>query len=185
MEISGGLAQQVIDPDAVSETDGDVYRGLSADAAAGVAIVSTRLRRHDYAATVTGYLSVSYDPPTMLVSLYGQSRIADAVADTGRWTLSLLGTGHRGIANWLASPGTPLHGLLAQVPFRRSPASGAVVIDGALAHFDLETTAVHEAATHLLFVGRVTAMGRGANGDAAADPLLHFASDYHRLGARV
>ena len=53
-----------------------------------------------------GYLSVSYDPPTMLVSLFEESRICDAVANSGTWALSLLAAHHQGTANWLASPAT-------------------------------------------------------------------------------
>lgn len=166
---------------APTEADIDQYRLLSANAAAGVGVVSTSWRGRDYAATVTGHLSVSYDPPTMLVSLYGESRIAEAVAESGRWALSLLTGRQQGIANWLASPGTPLEGLLTQVPYRRGAASGAVVVDNALAHFELRTTQIHPAATHLLVVGEVLTMGSAASGADELDPLVHFGSAYYRL----
>jgi flavin reductase (DIM6/NTAB) family NADH-FMN oxidoreductase RutF len=166
---------------APTEADIDQYRLLSANAAAGVGVVSTNWRGRDYAATVTGHLSVSYDPPTMLVSLYGESRIAEAVAESGRWALSLLTGRQQGIANWLASPGTPLEGLLTQVPYRRGATSGAVIVDHALAHFELRTTQIHTAATHLLVVGEVLAMGSAASGADELDPLVHFGSAYCRL----
>jgi flavin reductase (DIM6/NTAB) family NADH-FMN oxidoreductase RutF len=89
--------------------------------------------KRDYAATVTAFLSVSYDPPTMLVSLYAGSGIGGAIATTGTWALSLLRSKHRGAADWLASPGTPVEGLLAQVPYRRGPATGSVILDGSMA----------------------------------------------------
>lgn len=164
-----------------SEDDVALYRGFSADAASGVAVVSTVLRGRDYAATVSGFLSVSYDPPTMLVSLYAESRIAEAVTTSGSWALSLLGNRHEGVANWLASPGTPLEGLLAQVPYRRGPATGAAVVDGSLTYFEMKSTAVHTAATHLIIVGAVVAMGSIAAGTDAMDPLIHFGSSYRRL----
>ncbi|MDQ1593725.1 MAG: hypothetical protein QOH40_281 [Arthrobacter pascens] len=166
---------------APSDADIDLYRRLSADIAAGVAVVSTSLRNRDYAATVTGFLSVSYDPPTMLVSLYAESRIGEAVEEAGTWALSLLSGRHQGAANWLASPGTPLQGLLAQVPFRRGPATGSAILDGALAYFEMRTVSVHPAATHLLVVGEVLAMGSGASPADAPDPLVHFGSGYRHL----
>ncbi|MGW6173127.1 flavin reductase family protein [Arthrobacter sp. NPDC055138] len=181
MELDGELAGHQLPPDAPDQRDIDLYRSLSADIAAGVAVVSTRWRNRDYAATVSGYLSVSYDPPTMLVSLYEESRICDAVASSGTWALSLLAAHHQGTANWLASPGNPVEGLLNQVPYRRGPATGAAVIGGAPAWFELKTTAMHPAATHLLIVGEVLAMGRDAPGAESADPLIHFASSYQRL----
>jgi flavin reductase (DIM6/NTAB) family NADH-FMN oxidoreductase RutF len=170
-----------LDGEQPSEADIDRYRLLSADISSGVAVVSTSLRKRDYAATVSAFLSVSYDPPTMLVSLYADSRIADAVATTGRWGLSLLGSKHQGTANWLASPGTPIEGLLAQVPYHRGPATGSVILEGSIAYFELRTVAVHPAATHLLIVGEVLSMGSDATDAQALDPLIHFASDYHRL----
>lgn len=119
----------------------------------------------------------------MMVSLYAEARIADAVADAEMWVLSLLASRHRAVANWLASPGTPVEGLLAQVPYRRGPATGAAVVDGALAYFELKTSAVHRAATHLLIVGEVLSMGSDADPGDLMDPLIHFGSAYHRLGA--
>lgn len=181
MESSGTLNAHQVETTEPSQSDIDLYRTLSADIASGVAVVSAIWRRRDYAATVTGHMSVSYDPPTMLVSLYDGGRIADAVSESDTWALSLLGSEHQGTANWLASPGAPLEGLLTQVPYRRGPATGSVIIDGALAFFELHTVAIHEAATHLLVVGEVVSMGRDATGREVQDPLIHHSSSYRRL----
>ena len=101
--------------------------------------------------------------------------------EAGTWALSLLSGRHQGAANWLASPGTPLQGLLAQVPFRRGPATGSAILDGALAYFEMRTVSVHPAATHLIVVGEVLAMGSGASPAEAPDPLVHFGSGYRHL----
>lgn len=181
MEIPGTLDAHRLGDEHPSEADIDLYRVLSADISAGVAVVSTLLHKRDYAATVTAFLSVSYDPPTMLVSLYAGSGICEAIATTGTWSLSLLRSKHQGAADWLASPGTPVEGLLAQVPYRRGPATGSVILDGSIAYFELRTVAIHPAATHLLIVGEVLAMGSDAPAAEIPDPLIHFASAYHRL----
>ncbi|MCZ2401743.1 flavin reductase [Paenarthrobacter sp. Z7-10] len=182
MELPGELPSLSLERDPVQAAV-DSYRQLSADAASGVGVVSTILHGRDYAATVSAFLSVSYDPPTMMVSLYAESRIAEAVSEAGVWTLSLLASRHRGVANWLASPGTGLEGLLSPVPYRRGHATGAAVVDGALGYFELKTSAIHPAATHLLIVGDVLAMGTEAVPADAMDPLIHFGSAYHRLKA--
>jgi flavin reductase (DIM6/NTAB) family NADH-FMN oxidoreductase RutF len=181
METPGDLDAHRLPDGPPSDDDINLYRRLSADIACGVAVVSTSLRNRDYAATVSAFLSVSYDPPTMLVSLYAESRIGEAVAEAGTWALSLLPGDHQGVANWLASPGIPLHGLLAQVPYRRGPATGSAILDGSLAYFELRTVAIQPAATHLLVVGEVLAMGSDASASEALDPLIHFGSAYHRL----
>lgn len=181
MENTEPLPAHRIEPGAVAPEDIDAYRLLAGDIAAGTAVVATRQHGRDLAATVTGFLDVSYDPPTMLVSLYADGRIGEAVGESGGWALSLLSGRHEGTANWLASPGNPVHGLLSQVPFRRAPASGAAVIEGAIAWFDLRTTAVHAVATHLVVVGEVVAMGGGDDPAADNDPLVHFSRAYRHL----
>lgn len=181
MELAGNLDIHRVFPQQPTQEQIDEYRRLSAEQASGVAIVSTRLRDRDYAATVSSYLSVSYDPPTLLVSLYAESRIAQAVVDSGSWALSLLTAEQKGQANWLASPGNPVEGLLNQIDFRRGPATGNAVIAGALAYFEVETTAVHEAATHFLVVGNVVSMGEDAPWSKDQSPLLHYAGDYRRV----
>lgn len=181
MENTEPLPAHRIDPRAAGRDDIDAYRLLAGDIASGTAVVATRRYGRDVAATVTGFLDVSYDPPTMLVSLYADGRIGEAVVEAGEWALSLLSGAHEGTANWLASPGNPVHGLLNQVPFRRAPASGAAVIEGAIAWFDLRTTAVHQVATHLVVAGEVVAMGGTDDAQAANDPLLHFSREYRHL----
>ncbi|WP_125614152.1 flavin reductase family protein [Specibacter cremeus] len=181
MELPPPPHEHLLSRPAVSDVDIAEYRRLGAEAAASVAVVCTSWRGRDYAATVSAHLSVSYDPPTLLVSLYEGSRIAAAVTGAGHWTLSLLAAGQRRTANWLASPGSPVEGLMESVEFRRGRVTGSPVIDGALAWFELETTAVHPAATHLLVVGAVVGMGERGAGQPGEGPLLHYGGEYHRL----
>lgn len=181
MELVDALDIRRVFPQGPTQDQIDEFRRLGAEQASGVAIISTRIRNRDYAATVSAYLSVSYDPPTLLVSLYAESRIALAVAESGSWALSLLTAEQKPQANWLASPGTPVEGLLNQIDFRRGPLTDNAVIAGALAFFEVETTAIHEAATHLLVVGSVVSMGEDATWKKDLSPLLHYGGDYRRL----
>lgn len=158
------------------------YRTLAAEHAVGVGVVCSRYRGKDHAITVTAFADVSYDPPTMLVCLYDMGRMCEAVESTGSWTLSLLNARQRSVANWLASPGNPVEGLLDSVPFHRTERTGTPVIDGCLSWFELDTVSTHTAATHLVVIGRVTAMGRGSGAHATDRPLIHVAREYKTLG---
>lgn len=160
------------------DDDRKLYTVLAGNAARSVAIVSARFRGWDSATTVTDFLSVSYDPPTVLVSLYSLSRMAEAVAASERWGLSLLASDQRAVADALGEEGAPLVGLLDRVPHFRRDASAPALISGSLAWFELRTAASYTAATHTLFVGEVTAMGTDAPGSAA--PLVRFRSGYLR-----
>ena len=135
--------------------------------------MSTRVGGRDYGATVTAWFSVSYDPPTMLVSLFELSRIAEAVEESGTWALSLLNREQEQTAKWLSSPGAPVEGLFNQVPHHRGPLTDAPILDGAIAWFELRTVDVQRAATHQLFVGRVLSQGRDAASPEprSADPF--------------
>ncbi len=181
MESSETLQAHVLSPQAPTQDDIDEYRRFSAEQAAGVGIVTTVWKGRDYAATVSAFLSVSYDPPTLLVSLYAESRIAQAVVGAGKWALTLLSADQRRTADWLASPGTPVEGLLSQIPFRRGPVTDSAVMDGGLAYFELESTSVHEEATHLIVVGRVLSMGTEVLWHPGLSPLVHYAGDYLKI----
>ncbi len=160
----------------VNGDDQEAYKRLSGEVAKGVAVLSTTHRGRDYAATVTDFLSISFDPPTMLVSVYSLSRLAEAVDAAGRWTLSVLAADQTAVADRLGQPGAPLIGLLDQVPHFRREASAPPAVDGALAWFELRTVSAFEAATHTLFVGEVAWMGRPSTHRPA--PLMRFRSTY-------
>lgn len=181
MELTEPLDFSPVSPQAPTQEQIDEYRRLSAEQAAGVGIVSTVWRGRDYAATVSAYLSVSYDPPTILVSLYEGSRIAQAVSEAGTWALTLLTADQKRDANWLASPGTPIEGLLSQVKFKRGGATGCAIVSGALAYFEVSTTNIYPQETHLLIVGNVVGMGSEAVWTPDTSPLLHYGGDYRRL----
>jgi len=156
--------------------DQDAYKQLATLAARGVAVVTAVRGRWDVAATVTDFLSVSYDPPTMVVSLFSLSRIAEAVTASGRFAISLLARDQRGIADRLGAPGAPLVGLLDQVPHTRREPGAPIVVDGSLAWFELRVVATQDAATHVLIVGEVTATSAAARWGAR--PLVRWRSEY-------
>lgn len=159
-----------------STDDQEFYKRLSGEVAKGVAVLSSTHRGRDYAATVTDFLSVSFDPPTMLVSVYSLSRLAEAIESAGRWSLSILSSAQVAVADGLGEPGAPLIGLLDQIPHSRREASAPPLVDGALGWFELRTVGSFPAATHTVFVGEVTWLGRPV--EHRARPLVRFRSSY-------
>ncbi|MEO9015554.1 MAG: flavin reductase, partial [Terrimesophilobacter sp.] len=79
----------------------------------------------------------------------------------------------------LSEPGAPLVALLDSVPHHRREASSPAIVSGALAWFELRTTAVQPAATHSLIVGEVEWMGRSAGSELG--PLIRYESQYRTL----
>lgn len=155
----------------------DDYRRLSDLITAGLAVLTTRQGSHDVAVTVDSYLDVSYDPPTMLVALYGMSRAAEAAEDSGHFCLNVLAEDQQHLADRFGTPATPLIGLLSGLDLRRT-ADGDAVLEGTLAHFAIRVEQATDAATHRLLIGPVVEMGEGR---LDAGPAVRFAGEKHDL----
>lgn len=158
------------------EVDVENYRRLSEDIASAIALLSARVGRWDLVTPIDSFLDVSYDPPTMVVSLYSLSRAAEALEQTGTCALSVLGDQQQGLAERFSEPGLPLQGMLESVAHTRDGV-GDALIEGSLATFSLEVESSHEAATHTLFVCRVREVHQGP----ARSPLVRFSKRYASL----
>lgn len=156
-----------------ASVDQDEYRRLSDLLAVGLAVASTRQGSHDLAVTVDSYLDVSYDPPTMLIALYGMSRAAEAVEEAGHFCLTLLSADQQGIADRFGTPGAPLQGMLSGLEVTRT-VDGDAILSGGLAHFAIRVDQVVDAATHRLLIGPVVEMREGR---LDADPAVRFAGE--------
>ncbi|WP_394215029.1 flavin reductase family protein [Brachybacterium vulturis] len=157
--------------------DQDEYRRLSDLLAVGVAVASTRQGPHDLLVTVDSYLDLSYDPPTMLIALYGMSRAAEAVEEAGHFCLTLLTAEQQALADRFGTPGAPLQGMLNGLQVTRT-GDGDAILAGALAHFAIRVEQAVDAATHRLLIGPVVEMGEGTSG---AEPALRFAGEKRTL----
>ncbi|MBP2703357.1 flavin reductase [Microbispora sp. RL4-1S] len=144
--------------------------------AAGVAVVTVRDDRDDVGTTVATLMSVSLDPPLVLVSLASSGYLAEVLLRRDRWAASLLADGQQTVASRFATPGRPsARLLLAGVPHHRGAHSDALVVDGGTAAIEAETTQVVPAGDHTLFVGRLLAVDYV---DAARRPIVRLRSRY-------
>ncbi|NBE54639.1 flavin reductase [Streptomyces sp. YC537] len=156
--------------------------------AAGVVLVTAREDdlgeggpgAEDVGMTATAFMSVSLDPPLVLVSLREGSRMDDLLAEQPRWGVSVLSESQRHIAGRFAMKGRISDRLLfADIPYVRGPKSGAPLVGGALATLECETEQRVEAGDHTLIVARVlTASVPSAEGG----PLAYFRGRYRQLG---
>lgn len=158
----------------------EIGTGLRAAAArfpAGVVVISSVLHKHDHAMTATAFLSVSIEPPLVLISIGADSRMADAIEMSGGYAVSILSRSQQRIADWLATPGRPVVNQLSQVPHHRG-GNGAILVDDAVAHFECDTHAIYAAGDHVLILGLVQAVSVS---DTMTDPLLYHEQAYRKL----
>ena len=159
------------------------YQELSDDIAAAVAVVSARRGQAAHAITVDSFLDVSYDPPTMAVSIYSGSRMMETLEMSDHFAISVLASDQRDLSERLGASGQPLYGALGGIGNFPAPRSGQPVLDGAIAWFELRLTDILEVATHSLVVGAVIALGAGAD-SGKSQPLLRWRKAYGTIGPR-
>jgi flavin reductase (DIM6/NTAB) family NADH-FMN oxidoreductase RutF len=156
----------------------------SADAldswAAGVTLVTVADGRDDLGVTVSAFCPVSADPPLVLVSLMAGSYLAEvfgrAEEPVTRFAVVLLAAGQRVLAGRFAAAGRPgARLMLGDVPYRRGPVSGALIVEGGLAALECSTEQVLSAGDHMLVIARVTDVPYVSD---AGDPLIRFRRHY-------
>lgn len=136
-------------------------------------------RGEDVGMTATAFMSVSLDPPLVLVSLREGSRMDDLLDEQPLWAVSVLSESQRHIAGRFAMKGRVSDRLLfADIPYARGEATGAPLAGGALATL-CRTEQRVPAGDHTLVIGRVlTATLPSADGS----PLTYFRGRYRQLG---
>jgi flavin reductase (DIM6/NTAB) family NADH-FMN oxidoreductase RutF len=137
--------------------------------ATGVTIVTTAHRDHVHGMTANGVMSVSLDPPLVVVSL-GPSRMDELLPKTRRYGISVLGAHQEELATHFA--GRPVEDLAPRFTWWKE----LPFIEGALAHVGCKVDSIHQAGDHRLWVGRVEYMEY-----ADGDPLLFYGGKFGKL----
>lgn len=166
----------------------DEFRAAMSRLAAGVVLVTAHEPAldpdgpggEDVGMTATAFLSVSLDPPLVLVSLREGSRMDDLLDEQPLWAVSVLSESQRHIAGRFAMKGRISDRLLFEdIPYVRGEAAGALLVGGALATLECRTEQRVAAGDHTLVIGRVltAALPSGDGG-----PLVYFKGRYRQLG---
>jgi flavin reductase (DIM6/NTAB) family NADH-FMN oxidoreductase RutF len=167
----------------------DEFRAAMSRLAAGVVLVTAHEPQpdpqgpsgEDVGMTATSFMSVSLDPPLVLVSLREGSRMDDLLAEQPLWAASLLSESQAHIAGRFAMKNRISDRLLfADIPYERGEASGALLVHGALATLECRTEERVTAGDHTLVIGRVLTAGLPSGGDGG--PLTYFRGRYRQLG---
>ncbi|MER5499362.1 MULTISPECIES: flavin reductase family protein [unclassified Streptomyces] len=165
----------------------DEFRAALSRLAAGVVLVTAQEppldehgRGEDVGMTATAFLSVSLDPPLVMVSLRNDSRMDDLLAEQPLWAVSVLAEDQRQVAGRFAMKGRISDRLLFQdLPGTRGEFTGAPLIGGALATLECRTEQRVPAGDHTLVIGRVLGTGLPREG---GQPLMYFRGNYRQLG---
>lgn len=151
------------------------FRRILGHMATGVAVVAAL--EPDSGAprglTANAIAAVSLDPPLVLACVDRAADTHDCIERAAAFSISILNAGDETLARRFAD--YPSERKFTGVAYR-TEATGAPVLEEALAWVDCDVWAAYEGGDHTIFVGEVLA------GDASDEsPLVYFRGGYGRL----
>ena len=150
--------------------DPDLFRRTCARFGTGVTVVTTRLDDLVHGMTANAFMSVSLEPPLVLVSIAREARMARLLPAAGRFAVSILREDMRDLALHFAGRPQP------RLEVRFEERGGLPVIAGALGQIVAAVERVVEAGDHLLFLGRVEQLAC-----REAPPLIFYGGRFETL----
>ncbi|WP_101049584.1 flavin reductase family protein [Macromonas nakdongensis] len=148
------------------------FRAALGRFATGVTIVTARAADGSLVGlTANSFNSVSLDPPLVLWSLSRQSASMPVFQAGTHYAIHVLGAQQRELAQRFASKGVDRW---AGVPYTEG-ASGAPLLDGAVAVFECFNRSRYEEGDHVIFVGEVERCRHRAD----TPPLLYHGGRFY------
>ena len=146
--------------------------------AGGVCVITVAGEGVRTGMTVTSVISVTLDPPELLVSVNQKSSSWPLLQASGRFGVNVLGDHQEEVAKRFSGQ----DGLQGEQRYVGSQwhctADGVWLLDAALASFACQLVSCSEHNGYALVIGRVTALGASAPGDP---PLVYWQGGYRRL----
>ena len=133
---------------------------------AGVVVISARTENGYRGLTASSLVSISVDPPMVLVGLERESSTRAAVAETKVFNVSVLTRSQEFLADRFAGRAPAMDPRWVGVRHRLG-ANGIPLVEGAAAWLECRLVEIHAAGDHDICVGEVTAASAGSG-----DPLI-------------
>jgi flavin reductase (DIM6/NTAB) family NADH-FMN oxidoreductase RutF len=149
-----------------------VFRRAMGKFATGVTVITFEHEGRTAGMTANAFLSLSVNPPMILVSVRAQSRFAQAVARGDTFGVSFLAEEHEGLSRHFG--GQPRDAL--DDPFER--AGDVPVLRGAIVQIAARAEAIHAGGDHLIYTAHVDVLN-----ESDGTPLLFYSGKYKQLVA--
>ena len=156
-----------------------VLRKMRGLFASGVTVVTTVHEGQLRGVTVSAFSSLSLNPPLVLICLANESESKDWIAESGVFAVNILGDAQEFLSERFAARAPIVNTRFEGVPYHTA-ITGSPILAESLAWYDCRVEATYDGGDHTIFIGRVEALGSGAEGKP---PLLYFANRYQRLGS--
>jgi flavin reductase (DIM6/NTAB) family NADH-FMN oxidoreductase RutF len=145
--------------------------------ASGVTVVTTRTPDDAvHGATVSAFCTLSLEPLQVMISLGQAGRLATLIKESNRFAVSILAEDQESVSRAFADSNRPLATTTFHDAPTRTEATGAPILEGALAYFDCTLEATFDSGDHTIFIGSVEAVGA-----TEGRPLIYFDGAYRHI----
>lgn len=141
--------------------------------ASGVTVVTTSHDSRTHGMTANAFVSVSLDPPLVLISVDHRAHLHQILPSSKRYGVSVLAEDQEALSDHFA-------GRAGEVEIEFVERSGMPLLAGALAYFVVDVVDMHPAGDHTLYIGRVEHF-EARDGS----PLLFHAGKYERIQSKA
>jgi flavin reductase (DIM6/NTAB) family NADH-FMN oxidoreductase RutF len=150
-----------------------LFRRVMGRFATGVTVVSFARAGHPAGMTVNSFLSVSMEPPLILISVRKASSFVEHVRVGSRCGINILSEQQRKLGPHFANRPEP------DADVRFHDHAGTPLLDGSLAEIVARVVDIHPAGDHLLFIAEIEHLAHGPE----AQPLIFFSGRYKQIHA--
>ena len=153
----------------------DQFKFVMRQWASGVTVVTMQTETRRHGLTISGFLSVSLEPPLVLISI-GEEMTSEALLkESAAFVVNFLRDDQSELSDRFAGRLGAVD-RLEGVPTQPS-ISGAPILQDCLAWLDCRVVQTVAAGDHVLYIGEVMAAGM----NEPAKPLLYWNADYRKL----
>ncbi len=157
-----------------SSIDAAHFREVLGHFASGVTVV-TAMEDRPVGFTCQAFAALSLDPPLVLLAPAKSSTSWPKIAQAGAFCVNILASDQEALArSFSVSGGDKFEG----VGWRPGAATGAPILDGALAWSECQLGEIHDSGDHEVVTGQVVALGVGRG-----EPLVFYRGGFGTFGA--
>jgi flavin reductase (DIM6/NTAB) family NADH-FMN oxidoreductase RutF len=179
----------------------EFFRHVMGHFTTGVTVVTTRSQETLAGLTVNAFSSVSLNPPLILICVDLTSTTGPVIRESGVFAVNVLTDNQEFLSRCFATASAERYESFCHARYHVA-ATGAPIIDDALAFIDARVVAEYPGGDHVIFLGQVEAMGvagqvifarevdrehstvveYGSNGTEKA-PLAYYLGQYRHLSS--
>ncbi len=158
-------------------TSATAFRHAMRHVPTGVTVVTSLKDGEPRGITVNSFASVSLEPPSLLICINREARSYLFISTSRVFCVNVLAGDQRRLAEHFS--GKVRDRQFIEIGYR-TDATGAPVLDGALAHFDCELAHEYLFGSHSILIGHVVSCSA-----RPGSPLGYFNGGFHDFGIHV